>query len=325
MIMTKDKSYKIQVLRGLAIIAVVFIHNTPVGLIQVWVRPFLNICVGCFLFLSGLLSSADKWNPFKRIIKVIIPYIIWTLVYVIIYYYNTPGQIPKLFIEQLVTATAAAVMYYVFVYCEFTLLIPLIDKLARSKYKYVGFAISPIEIIVMRLIPLITGYKLNNVLLTISDVSCLVWFTYYYLGYLLGNNIIKIRKSTSQLFAIWAVSIVLQILEGFWYYSMGDNNCGTQVKLSAIFSGAIFVLLAYKYIESSRKMTYKFKILHLLGDCSFGIFFSHLAIMAELKMIPLYMTAVVYPFNAVVVTALSCVCVLLWRKIVGKFRKEMAL
>ena len=29
---SESKSYRIQVLRGLAIIAVVFIHNTPVGM-----------------------------------------------------------------------------------------------------------------------------------------------------------------------------------------------------------------------------------------------------------------------------------------------------
>lgn len=48
--MTSDKSYKIQMLRGLAIIAVVFIHNTPSGLAQVYFRTFLNFSVGLFLF-----------------------------------------------------------------------------------------------------------------------------------------------------------------------------------------------------------------------------------------------------------------------------------
>lgn len=44
--MTDNKSYRIQVLRGLAIIAVVLIHNTPSGLAQVWCRPFINFSVG---------------------------------------------------------------------------------------------------------------------------------------------------------------------------------------------------------------------------------------------------------------------------------------
>ena len=68
MTITNEKSYKIQILSGVAIIAVVFIHNTPSGIIQVWIRPFLNFSVACFLFLSGVLSKADKWNPYKRIL-----------------------------------------------------------------------------------------------------------------------------------------------------------------------------------------------------------------------------------------------------------------
>ncbi|WP_031472640.1 acyltransferase family protein [[Clostridium] aminophilum] len=73
---TDNKSYKIQVLRGLAIFAVVLIHNSPAGIDQAWIRPLLNFSVGTFLFLSGMLSNADRWNPMKRIKKVAIPYVI---------------------------------------------------------------------------------------------------------------------------------------------------------------------------------------------------------------------------------------------------------
>lgn len=88
------KSNNIQVLRGIAIIAVVFIHNTPKGLAQVYCRPFLNFSVGLFLFLSGMLSNANNWNLKKRIVKVAIPYTLWTLIYVILYNYRNPLDIP---------------------------------------------------------------------------------------------------------------------------------------------------------------------------------------------------------------------------------------
>jgi len=58
--LTSQQSNKIQIARGLAIIAVVFIHNTPSGLAQVFCRPFLNFCVGLFLFISGLMSTASN-------------------------------------------------------------------------------------------------------------------------------------------------------------------------------------------------------------------------------------------------------------------------
>ncbi len=77
---SENQSGKIQILRGIAIIAVVFLHNTPTGIIEVFCRPFTNFAVGLFLFLSGLLTSKDRWNPQKRITKVIIPYVIWTFI-----------------------------------------------------------------------------------------------------------------------------------------------------------------------------------------------------------------------------------------------------
>ncbi len=195
--MTNVNSKHIQLLRGIAIIAVVLIHTTPVGLCQVYLRPFFNFSVGLFLFLSGMLSNAQNWNPKKRIKKVIIPYIIWTLIYVVLNNIDNLFVLPYDLLKSLVTGNSAAMMYYIFIYCEFTLLIPLIDKLAKSKYKYLGFIIAPIEIIFMRTIPLMTDwYEINKYISLIKGVSCLGWFTYYYLGYLLGNNLITISRSS---------------------------------------------------------------------------------------------------------------------------------
>lgn len=321
--LTDSRSYKIQVLRGLAIIAVVFIHNTPNGLAQVWCRPFLNFSVGCFLFLSGMLSNSQRRNPTKRIMKVIIPYVIWTLPYVIVRNIKQPGQIPASYLWNLITAGAVPIMYYIFVYCELVLLMPLIDRIARSKYKYLGFLISPLEIIFMRLIPLITGYQMNEYFKIVMSISCLGWFTYYYLGYLLGNKIIQLQISTPGLLLIGGGGIVLQILEGYWYFLLGETNCGTQLKLSAIFTGAIFSMATFRFINSERKCSTD--VLYLLGNYSFGIYFSHLAVMGVLEYIPFYLRYVIYPFNAIVTIGITFVCVLIGKKVLGKYSKYFAL
>ena len=83
---TKNKiNNMVQVFRALAIVAVVMIHTTPLGNWQVFCRPFINFSVATFLFLSGYLTkiSNDNWCAFykKRIIRVIIPYVIWTVLY----------------------------------------------------------------------------------------------------------------------------------------------------------------------------------------------------------------------------------------------------
>ena len=69
-------SYKIQILRGLAIMGVVLIHNTPVGIEQVIYRPFINYSVGLFLFLSGLLTNYQTLDFTKYPKILLIPYIV---------------------------------------------------------------------------------------------------------------------------------------------------------------------------------------------------------------------------------------------------------
>ncbi|MGN0450939.1 MAG: acyltransferase [Acutalibacteraceae bacterium] len=320
---TTEQSKRIQILRGVAIIAVVFIHNTPTGLAQVFCRPFLNFSVGLFLFLSGMLSNASNWNPKKRIIKVLIPYVLWTFIYSVMYNIDNPVSIPIVFAKNVLTGKAAAVMYYIFVYCEFTILIPLIDRLAKSKFKYCGLLIAPIEIVIMRSMPLIAGLEINKYISVIIGISCLGWFTYFYLGYLVGNKLLSINMTNTKIMMLWIISILFQIAEGFYYYTLGYENCGTQLKLTSIISGALFALMAYNYVIYGK--TRNVKVLELLGNNSFGIYFSHLAVMAVVHHIPMYNRYVTYPITAVITIVLTIFCVLLGKRLLGKQARYLAL
>lgn len=320
--LNEHKSAKIQALRGFAIIAVVFIHTTPGGMAQVICRPFLNFAVGLFLFLSGMLSNARECKPFKRLTKILIPYAIWTFAYTIALSYRSPGLIPGNYIRYLILGNSAAIMYYVFLYCEFTLLIPLIDKLAKSRFKYLGFVISPLEIICMRLIPILFGIQLNKYVSKVVGLSCLGWFSYFYLGYLLGNKLINIVWKAKTIALLWAVSIILQMLEGYLYYSMGIENCGSQMKLTAVLSGTLFCILAFKYIETDTAK--KIPLLVTIGNYSFGIFFSHLLIKRFLSLVPGYTDYVFYPISSIILLMLSLFVVMAGHKILGRSAKYIA-
>ncbi len=322
--MNSNRQTHIQLLRGLAIIAVVLIHNTPVGLSQVFIRPFLNFSVGLFLFLSGLLSKANNWKPYKRIKKVIIPYIIWSFIYSVINGFDNFSMVPISFLKNLITGKSASMMYYIFVYCQFTLLIPLVDKLAKSRFKYLGFMITPLEIIFMRTIPLMANwYKVNGYIEIIMSVSCLGWFTYFYLGYLLGNNLIYIKKSNKMWGGMLTASILLQFAEGYWQFSKGIINCGTQLKISAILTGVCFVILSYQFINSNKE--YNNKLLKILGDNSFGIYFSHIAVMAFFSLIPFYDKVAIYPFDAVIVLVVNMFFIYIGKKVLRNYSKYLAL
>ena len=289
------------------------IHNTPPGISQVIVRPFINYSVSLFLFLSGYLSSAENWKPAKRVKKVVIPYVIWTLLYTVLSYHDSLRDIPIAFIKDLLTAQASAIMYYIFVYVELTLLIPIIDRLARSRYMWIGFAISPAEIIFMRLIPMITGAEVNKYISIFMNISCLGWFTYYYLGYVIGNELINIRISKKTVAALWLIGMVLQFAEGYWQYSIGIENCGTQLKLSSILTGAYFCISGWYFINENHK---QIKWLKMIGDLSFGIYFSHLAVMAVLNKVPYY-SNIFFLLKVVIVLFLSTSLVLFGRKMLA--------
>lgn len=322
--LTDTQSKKVQMLRGVAIIAVVFIHNTPIGLAQVFLRPFLNFSVGLFLFFSGMLSSATQWNPRKRITKVVIPYILWSLIYTVIYnVISNPIEIPIKFLKNVLMGNASAIMYYIFVYCEFTLIIPFIDRLAKSKYRYWGFVITPLEIVIMRFIPVVIGRDMNSYISIIMSISCLGWFTYFYLGYMIGNKYISVKRTFNKNFILWVISIVFQIVEGYFYYMRGYQNCGTQLKITSIISGVLFALMAYSYVVNGKDRN--ITILKLLGDNSFGIYFSHLAVMAVISQIPVYVQYIPYPITAVVTIVFTTICVLVGKKILGDFSKYLAL
>ena len=144
--MKENRNYKIQILRALSIIAVVLIHTCPNGISQAIYRPFINFAVATFLFLSSYLINFNNtnWKLFikKRIIRVLIPYILWTIIYSLSNF-KLYGFSLKILLFNLFTTKSTGTLYYIFVYIQFTLLTPLLKKLSSSKYKWFGFIISP--------------------------------------------------------------------------------------------------------------------------------------------------------------------------------------
>lgn len=314
-----EKNYKIQILRAIAIFAVVFIHTCPIGEWQVFCRPFINFAVALFLFLSGYLTKTenDNWFNFfkKRIIRVIIPYIIWTILYSLASALVNGLDLKRILIN-LVTTKSTGTLYYIYVYIQFVLLTPILVKIAKSKYRWVVWLIAPISIIIFKYFPLLSGEPLNKYISVIWDVSCLGWMSYYYLGLLLGNQIIQKNFNIKKLCALYVISIPLQMLEGYGWLLLGDTNCGTQLKITSLVTNALFLLICYKFIISD-KLNFKNKLLIFIGNCSFGIYLSHIMVMNLLKQIDFYLV-LPYFVNSIIVIMLTLICVIIGQKVLGK-------
>ena len=313
------KNPKIQILRAIAIMAVIMIHTCPNGIIQVWARPFINFAVATFLFLSGYLTDVSKISIKKfykkRIIRVFVPYTIWSILYTTLGFISSGIDLKKYVINFLI-AGGAATMYYIFVYIQFVILTPLLGKLLKKKYWFLGFAIAPISLII-KYYWLLTGTTPNKYISAIWGVCCLGWFTFYYLGLYLKNTPKPKKYNSKIIIPIYLITVIIQIIEGIFWYRFGEVNCGTQLKLSSLLTSSIFILIAYIYINNT---TFKgnCKPLLFIGNYSFGVYISHCLIIELLSHIIPFWDSIPFVINSLIVLLITLLCVVIGKKICGE-------
>ncbi len=308
---------KIQILRAFAICAVVMIHSNAGGVLGVLTRPFLNFAVAMFLFISGYLTKAEipSIGKFygKRILRVIVPYTIWSLIFTFAY-----RSFDSFFIN-FFTANCNSIYYYIFVYIQFVLLTPLIIKLAKSRFAYLGYFITPISIIIIRYLLPLANISLG---FPFPARNFFVWFIYYYLGIILGNNIRTCNITYIKSFVIYTAVLIISEIEGFVWYKLGNYDMATtQIRLTSILTSVAAILIAYNFLRDDKisliESNIFTKIFIFLGDCSFGIYLSHMLILMILRHIPGY-EYLFFPITSILAIIISAFCVFIGKKILGK-------
>ncbi len=139
--MAKDRY--LQAVRGVAIAVVVLVHCLPQCDVSVALRPLLNWAVAAFLFLSGLLTAEARIARGvlgRRIRRTLPPYVVWSLAYALL----LQGSSVLGALKALLTAGAAAQMYFIAVYLQLTLLTPLLYRLLKWR-PLIAYAITPVE------------------------------------------------------------------------------------------------------------------------------------------------------------------------------------
>ena len=85
----------------------------------------------------------------------------------------------------------------------------------------------------------------------------------------------------------------------------------------------LFIILSYKYIFSNRENM--ISAIKRLGDISFGIFFSNIAVMRVLELIPGYIRLARFPINAVLTIIACSLFIIICKQLLGKYGKYMAI
>lgn len=282
--MNKKKNIYLQMLRGAAITAVVFIHTMPASTLTIAVRPFLNWAVALFIFLSGFLTPKSKIKKIsefygRRIYKILIPYLVWTIIYIGFTIDRLMqwdiAHIIKQIAKDVLLGQASLQLYYCIVYLCLVLLTPLIYKLLDSSCWWVVYAITPATLLLKYIstpfdFPSIWGPFFGT------------WIIFYVIGLEWNKRFMPIVHRHSMFFwSILAISLTaLQMVEGFfWQYTIGKYDVATsQLKISSMLSSvAVIAFLMCLKQKVELKVT-KRNVFAWLGDLSFGIYLSHMII-----------------------------------------------
>lgn len=313
--LTNEMSNKIQICRAIAIIAVVIIHNCPQEYEGIVIRCFVNFAVALFIFLSGyltkLVNNGIKIFYKKRLLRVFIPYGIWSVLYTMV-----SGKWDN-FVFNFITGQCCSIYYFIIVYMQLTILVPWISKLIQSKYWKLGFLITPISIAIEYI------YTLNDntIAFPFNALFFVVWFIFFYLGMCIRNGNIRISSDCKNFYYLFAIGYVVQLIESIIWYTYGNYNMATtQLKFSAILYSVILSMISYLWIIKEKNISYN-KIINvfiMIGNYSFGIYLTHIALMGVLGKTIYKWIDIIFPFNIVLIILIEVIGISLMVKFCGK-------
>lgn len=313
--LTNEMSNKIQICRAIAIIAVVIIHNCPQEYEGIVIRCFVNFAVALFIFLSGyltkLVNNGIKIFYKKRLLRVFIPYGIWSVLYTMV-----SGKWDN-FVFNFITGQCCDIYYFIIVYIQLTILAPWISRLIQSKYWKLGFLITPIFIA----IEYVYTINDNSIVFPFNALFFVVWFIFFYLGMCIRNGNISISLNFKRLCCLFIAGYVIQLIESIIWYVYGNYNMATtQLKFSAILCSVTVSIIAYLWIIKETKILYNriSQIFIMIGNYSFGIYLTHIALMAVLDKTVYKFIDIIFPFNIVLIILIEVIGISFMAKFCGK-------
>lgn len=287
-----------QYIRAMLIICVIIIHSLVTynsqfeNIVTVFIRNICNISVPTFLYISGFYFNKIKYKNyqkkylFKKIERLIIPLLIWNLIYFMLF--------SNFNIKSLLTFNTAPHLYYLCVLIQLILLTPLFLK--YPKLNYIMLLLNMVHLLI---------YRYMWICLNIQIPFHYYLFTAWSIYYILGLNNDKLPKSNGLLF-------ILLLLFEFVYNLLVYHNIGLEYALSQINLVNFMVSLAFIiFINSIIKVNVKCKvnkIIKEIGDLSFGIYLSHILVLRVIeKILGLFFEpALIISIIAAILTLIIC-------------------
>jgi surface polysaccharide O-acyltransferase-like enzyme len=287
------------VLRGLAIIAVIAIHASRTGIqsgedsinfyVAILWKNIWSYAVPLFISISGYFlakKSFYQWHDYfaflgKQIPRVYLPMFFWSLVFLSVAMMNSNTTITNELVK-LITFQSAGPYYFIALIIQYYLLLPVLKKFANVEGLIISIVISCFTVAVIFYVRYFIGIELP---LIIYAGNCLTWVMFFVLGLYLGQGK-QIKVSNILLISLILGFYLLSCLEAYllvqWFHKPTAN------KLSSFFYA--FSLIVYLF---KNKDLIRTNVLKELGRLSFGIYLVHMLVLdlesrALHKLIPMF-------------------------------------
>lgn len=282
--------------RSIAILSVIAIHVTGSysmnsKLIYLW-NQSMRYAVPIFILLSGLVLYYSDLNKhkfscskfyFKRVNKVIIPYLIWTLFFM---FYNNRHQLGKVYFsfgsffsdfgKSLLFGSAYYHLYFIVIILQLYLIYPLL-RFSLRKAPLLTLISSFLCSTLFQTVYYLQLFKINLIpSLPFPYVFLFpVWIFYFVFGMYFVSNLAKwntrLENKGFIIFIVWLLNLCFVILENSF-----STPEGTTIKPSVIIycitSFFFFYWLGLKFKNVSFKFS---RIITWVSEQSFIIYFSH--------------------------------------------------
>lgn len=336
----KPRDLAFEAFRGLAIAAVVLGHAQAPTLqsfpydpsgqgnfyFTLCLRQVLKFAVPCFLFVSGYwLAHAriESWGDYraflrKRVSRIAIPYLGWSLFFIALRSVYRHSFSLTDTIQDLLLGQAQGPYWFIVMLLQFYVLAPLFIAWGRSK--------SALRwIVVCHVIAVGASYGLRfyikDLPFTYYNVPFVMYLTFFSMGIYLRLNPAAIERiRTSWVVILMLVTLLLSLVEALLLLRFGYIEFATSpVKLSC-FCYSVFVLI---FLLKIRHLRWP-RVLVLMGEYSFGIYFMHSFLVHVCETIlrsktPLYAIQPIYQLAVLaIVTAACCIIIMACRKILGR-------
>ncbi|MGB6084283.1 acyltransferase [Moheibacter sp.] len=265
-------------LRGIAIIAVVFIHclsyqDSSTLELSVLFRQVINFAVPLFLAISGFFivdksveNRKDYFNFLKKQIpRVYIPYLVWSLIFLVVnvFIFNSDSLFGML--KKIIVFQSVPIFYYVALIIQYYILFPVF-KLNIKKWIWIS--------IILSLSAAVTTFALKAKFnmtfpLIIYAGNFLTWMMFFVLGMYLKKHKIQFNKNLLTLLII--VFLGLSYYEVYFQNNLISNirEAVTAVKITSFIYSALIIIFLLNY---QRKWT----IFSDLGKVSYAVFLMHI-------------------------------------------------